>query len=100
MRVTMETYGGYAAGIRRAPIVVDASTLSAEAAEELARLADAAQVNPALPERDVQRMRDAMSYTITISDDDRDVVLEADDGAMSSEFASLRRWLQQHALEP
>jgi hypothetical protein len=99
MLVMMETHGGYAAGIRRAPIVVDASTLSPEAREELARLVEAVQSNSAQPERDSRRMRDAMSYTITITDNDRDVVLEADDGAMPSEFADLRRWLQRHALE-
>lgn len=99
MRVTMETYGGYAAAIRRAPIVVEAAALPPGAAAEFERLVAAARAEPAPPADDAGRLRDAMSYTITIADDDGEAVLSADDGAMSPAFAELRRWLQRHAAE-
>ena len=94
MKVTLETYGGFAAGIRRPPQVVDTSALSAAEAAELARRVAAAAAAP--PPTLAPAVRDGMSYEVRVEDTDEPVVLEQSDGAMSAEFTALVDWLANH----
>ncbi len=96
MKVTLEEYGGLAAGIRRLPQVVHSEGLPEKAAEELARLAKAAAAMP-IAEEGPGPVRDAMSYTITVEDGGQQTVLEQSDGNMSPAFAALLNWLRRHA---
>jgi len=95
MKVTLEQHGGLAAGIRRSPRVVKTDALTGEVAEELARLVEAAKVVPAIG-GDLRRARDAMSYTITVEDSGRPVLLRQSDTSMSPAFAALLDWFQKH----
>ncbi|MFF1498149.1 protealysin inhibitor emfourin [Streptomyces sp. NPDC058304] len=45
------------------------------------------------------RARDAMTYTITMEDDDHATVLEQSDAAMSPAFATLLTWLKKHLAQ-
>lgn len=96
MKVTLEKYGGLAAGIRRPPKTIDAGGLSASVAEELQKLVDAAKSAAPAGGDEPGRARDAMSYNITVEQDGQPVVLEQSDGAMSPEFRKLVRWLDSH----
>jgi hypothetical protein len=95
MKVTLEQHGGLAAGIRRLPRVVKADALTREAAEELARLVEAARVIPVAEGDGPGRARDAMSYTITVEDSGRSVLLRQSDTSMSPAFAALLDWFQK-----
>lgn len=95
MKVTLETYGGLAAGIRRQPTVIDTSVLGQPEAEELARLVSEAKSAPALSS-DSGTFRDAMGYTITIEEDGgASTTLEASDGQMPESFARLLKFLRR-----
>jgi hypothetical protein len=94
MRVTLETHGGLAAGIRRPPRELDAAGLSPQAAAELARRVEAARAAPP-PGTDPSPIRDAVTYTITLQDEGERTVLEQSDGAMSPRFAALLDWLER-----
>ncbi|HEX8242402.1 MAG TPA: protealysin inhibitor emfourin [Longimicrobium sp.] len=96
MKVTLETYGGFAAGIQRAPRTVDAERLPSADASELARRVAEAAAAP-VPGEAPGAVRDAMSYTITVEDEGKHIVLEQSDGALSPEFASLLEWIEKAA---
>ncbi|MEV6837256.1 protealysin inhibitor emfourin [Streptomyces sp. NPDC051133] len=99
MKVTLEAYGGLAAAIahRRRPKVLDTDALPETAADELTRLVAAAV---AAPQKDQPgRARDAMSYTITVADGDRETALEQSDAAMTPAFADLLTWLKKHSAQ-
>lgn len=99
MKVTLATHGGQAAAInlRLAPRVVDAEALPEEAARELAQLVEAAKAAPVPKEERPGQARDAMSYTITVEDADRSIVLTQSDTAMSTAFAALLAWLERRS---
>jgi len=99
MRVTLARHGGLAAAINLGmpPLRVDADSLPREAAEELARLVAAAKAAQPAKEEAPGRARDAMSYTITVEDDGRSVVLTQSDTTMSAAFGALLSWLQEHS---
>ena|SRR5258708_5880862 len=96
MKVTLQEYGGLAAGMRRVPHAVDAEALAKPAAEELARLVAAAKAAPVADEGPGQ-VRDAAGYTITVEDGGQPAVLEQSDGNMSPAFAALLNWLRRTA---
>lgn len=98
MKVTLATHGGLAAGInlRLPPRVVDAGTLDRPRAEELAQLVAAARAASALAAGS-GRVRDEMSYTITVEDGGHPAVLTGSDTTMSPEFGALLSWLEEHS---
>jgi hypothetical protein len=89
MKVTLQEYGGIAAGIRRPPRTLDTATLAPAQAEELTRLVFAATAASAGGDAGPGRARDAMSYEMTIEDGGRHTVLRGADNAMSPAFAEL-----------
>jgi len=97
MKVTLATHGGQAAAInlRLPPEVLDTAVLPDDAVAELTRLVAAAVSTPEEEDRS-GRVRDAMSYTIRVEDGGRSTVLTQWDAAMSSEFAALLTWLEDH----
>ncbi|MEV6734367.1 protealysin inhibitor emfourin [Streptomyces sp. NPDC051364] len=97
MKVTLESYGGLAAAIRRRPEVLDTAALPENAAAELTQLVAAAVAMPVDDQAD--RARDAMTYTITMEDDSHATVLEQSDAAMSPAFATLLTWLKKHLAQ-
>ncbi|MFE6844735.1 protealysin inhibitor emfourin [Streptomyces sp. NPDC057686] len=94
MKVTLESYGGLAAAVRRRPGVLDTAALPENEAAELTQLVAAAAAMPVEDQAD--RARDAMTYTITVQDDDHATVLEQSDAAMSPAFAALLTWVRKH----
>src|SRR5262245_25299957 len=97
MKVTLSTYGGLAAGIRRVPQVVDSSTLPIADADELARLVAAVQAEPASQPRGPSRARDAMTYKIALDEDGGEpTIITQSDTTMTSAFAALLQWLERH----
>ncbi|MEU9176166.1 protealysin inhibitor emfourin [Streptomyces sp. NPDC048550] len=97
MKVTLESYGGLAAAIRRRPAVLDTAALPENAAAELTQLVAAAVTMPV--EGRADRARDAMTYTITMEDEGQATVLEQSDAAMSPAFATLLTWLKKHLAQ-
>jgi emfourin len=97
MKVTLAQHGGQAAAInlRLPPRVVDTTTLRADEAGELARLVADAKSAPLAAGAAPGTARDAMSYTITIEDGGRQMVLSQSDTTMSEAFARLLAWLQR-----
>jgi hypothetical protein len=95
MKVTLDTFGGFAAGIQRPQRGVDATMLAPADAAELARRVSAAASAPALSAAP-ETVRDGMSYAITIDEKGSQTVLEQSDGAMSTEFAVLLDFLAEH----
>ena len=99
LKVTLSTHGGLAATVRRAPVVIEGSSLSPAAARELQALIDAATETLAreLTPASDRRMPDAQSYVVTV-ERDRDILsLTGADLNCSPEFESLRDWILHHA---
>jgi hypothetical protein len=97
MKVTFSQHGGQAAGIylQRAPLVLDTAVLDeAEAAELKELVAAAASVPPRAS--NPGRVRDEMSYKITIQDDGHETLLSQTDTTMSAQFGRLLAWLRGH----
>jgi hypothetical protein len=99
MKVTLATHGGLAAAIniQLPPRVVDTEMLPGPAAAELSRLVAAAKAGNAPPSAGDERARDAMSYLITVEELGQSTTLAQSDVTMSTQFAALLSWLQQHA---
>jgi hypothetical protein len=98
VKVILEKYGGFAAGIRQPPHIVDSTALPETDAEELAQLVSALKGAPAVEEESPGRARDAMSYTITVEDGGKRTVFRQSDMTMSPLFAALLQWLELHAV--
>jgi len=97
MRVTLTNHGGFAAGVRRPPCIVESSNFPGPAAAELARLVAAVKAAPAVKDTRPGQARDAMSYTITVEEDGRTTVLRQSDTAMSPAFAALMSWVVRNS---
>ena len=95
MRVTLETFGGFAAGIRRLRRQLDSAALPAPLAAELTRLSTAAQSEQA-PGELPGPARDILTYKITLDYNGRTAILKASDAAMPPAFAALLDWLEEH----
>ena len=63
----------------------------------MTRLVAAAKATPASADARPDLARDAMSYTITIENDDPPTVLVQSDVTMSPAFLALRNWIKTHA---
>ena len=98
MKITLARHGGLAAGMRRPPLEVDSDSLPGEAAAELERLVTEAKASPAAQDERAGRARDAMSYTITVEEDDggEPTVLKHSDVSESPALAALLEWLESH----
>ena len=98
MKVSLAKHGGQAAGILlgRPPQVLDTSTLAPTAAEEICKLIEAATAAQPAEEGGPGRARDAMSYTITVEDGDRQTVVKCSDTNMSHALADLLVLLERH----
>jgi hypothetical protein len=98
MKVTLEKFGGLAAGMRRPPKIVDDAALAPAEADELARLVQVAASNPTpAGAAGPGQARDAMTFKITVEDQGRTTVLTAKDSSLSTPFVALRDWLEKHA---
>ena len=98
MRISLAKHGGLAAGMSLGclPWVLDTNTLPPAAAEELARLVEAARATPQAAEAGPRRARDAMSYTIMVEDSGNQTVLSGSDTDMSPAFGKLLASLERH----
>jgi hypothetical protein len=97
MKVTLAKHGGLAAGIRRPPLEVDSADLPVAAAAELERLVAEAKAAPEAQGERPGRARDAMSYTITVEEEDGEpTVLRHSDVSEASALSALLQWLQRH----
>ena len=101
MKISLAQHGGQGAGInlQRPPLVVDTAALDPAKAKELGELASAAIAAGSSPPPPA-KLRDPMSYTISVQDNGRDTVLKGADTVMSPEFAKLLAWLQRHSRAP
>ena len=98
MTVSLSTYGGLAAGVRRPPRIVKSSALPKQLAAELAQLVAAVKAASSIKEERPGRARDAMSYTITLEEDDGEISsITQSDTTMSAAFAALLEWLDRHS---
>ena len=97
MKIRLAQYGGQAAGLftQRPPAIVDAATLDSAQAAQLQSLVSAAVASPATAAAS-GKTRDEMSYTITVEQDGRDIVLQQSDTTMSAQFRALLGWVRQH----
>jgi hypothetical protein len=99
MTVTLSTYGGLAAGIRRLPRTVKSSNLAEPVAAELRQLVTAAKAAPSVKEERPGRARDAVSYTIRVEEDGGEIfTMSQSDATMSPAFAALLEWLDRHSV--
>lgn len=97
MKITLQTHGGLAAGIRRAPLVLDTADLPTPDAASLAEHVAAAQ-RAARPRSEVPGpARDAMSYTIHVEDGGDASELTQSDASMTPEFEQLLQSVQRYA---
>jgi hypothetical protein len=99
MKLSLETHGGQIAAINlhRPPLSVNTRSLPPSAVEELERLV-AAVTNSPLPPKDTSELaRDQMSYTITIENGKKPLIIAQADSNMSSAFRELRNWIQAHS---
>ncbi len=76
---------------------MDSSKLTEADAEELFELVAALKASPKVEEQGPGRARDAMSYTITLEEDDGHSVFRQSDTTLSPEFAALLQWVELHA---
>lgn len=93
MRVTLTRHGGHMAGMRIPPRTVDAAALDAASAERLQTLAQEVVNSPPAPARVAP---DALSYTVTIEDDNgRSTTVRATDPITSASFAALLDFIER-----
>ena len=96
MKLRMRTFGGFAAGIKRPAVEVDAAALPAHEQAALAKLLDAVPAAAA-----THRPRpDEMSYEITVEDGSQVRSIRGADTSMSPEFASLLEFVQKRSGSP
>lgn len=89
MRITITTYGGLAAGLRRPPVSVDTDQLPPAEVAELRRLVLAAQKESQVPSAAEKRARDAMTYEVAVSDGSSQTVLKQSDVSAGPAFTQL-----------
>lgn len=93
MRISLQTYGGIAGGMRLPARSLDTAALGEDDAEKTARLVDAAlRDHPHAPPSAARA--DAMSYTIAIEDGGKASAITENDMSMTPAFAALLEWLE------
>ena len=86
MKITLEKHGGLA-GLKLPPKVVDTQDLPPEQAAELEKLATAAKADGSVPAS--ERLRDAITYRVTIEDGGQSATLSQSDGGLTPAFSAL-----------
>jgi hypothetical protein len=97
MKVALSTYGGHLPNWPSR--IVDTEALPASAAKSLVTLVAAAKAAPPVKAPDADRIRDPMSYSITIDDGMQPVVLEQSDTNMTDAFRELRNWIRKNSTK-
>lgn len=97
VKLTLQKHGGLAAGLRQAPCIVESSDLPPSQQVELSRLVELLNTAPTNNTAGPGRMRDAMSYHISIDDEGQVTDHRAMDLNMSEAFANLKTWLERHS---
>lgn len=95
MKVTLEKHGGMAA-IRHPPVTIDAAELNEYERSELEQLIHQVQREAPRSQASPDRMRDAMSYRISVDEGGQTADYRQSDINMSEAFARLMDWLQRH----
>jgi len=98
MRIRLSIAGGVATPITSRQYVVDAASLPAPMATELEKLVASARSEAPSPAN--PRLRDGMSYELTISHDGADQTLSADDGAVPPGLRALIEFVRSNATSP
>lgn len=93
MKVTLQIHGGFAGGLRRAPIVVDGAKLDSADAARLRGLIDQAKARAA-PAAPARRRADVQTYVIQVDDDGAIDELRGSDLDQTEEFRALRRFVE------
>jgi len=97
MKITLNTAGGFAAGIRRPARVVNAESLPESDKQQLKQLVDAVdRAGATVDESSPGRARDAMSYTIAVDDGGQTQQYKQRDGDMSPAFSALLQFINDH----
>jgi len=98
MKASLSKSGGQLPGMPQQTLSVESSALSEQAKQELAQLVTAVRAAPPVEGRGPGSVRDGMSYTITVEEDNgEETVLRASDGPnMTRSYADLLGWLQRH----
>ncbi len=102
MKIRLASRGGWTAGMRLPPLVVDTNALPAAAAslaKQLAAAAEDTKEDLAAGAAAKARAPEAMTYEITLEYGDREVTLKGSDVASSPQFEALRAWVQNKAIE-
>ena len=86
MRLTLQVHGGIAA-IRRRPVSLDTASLQPGQASTVEQLARTLVATASAPSG--EPLPDAMSYTLTVEDDGKSVVVKQRDGGTTPEFEHL-----------
>jgi hypothetical protein len=94
MRITLERHGGLAA-LRYPPKRIDGSALPPVQLLRLTELIEAAKRGSAAKAADTSKVRDGMTYVISIEDKGESAVLSQSDGGLSADFAALLTWIQK-----
>jgi hypothetical protein len=99
MRLTLQAFGGLAAGMRRPAVHVDLDEIDAAAGRRITALLSLAQRG--MPSTPAAAAPDEMSYRVTAERAGRVDAVEGSDSTMTPEFAELLALLRAHgAPEP
>lgn len=94
VKITLKTFGGIAAGIRRPPLVIDSSRMPIDRCRELERLARSIGAYSGAP---ASPHPDEMSYHVTIEDGESVREARRSDSTMTPEFAKLVAFVTDNA---
>jgi hypothetical protein len=98
MKLTLKSSGGISPPLLHPP-AVDTSTLAENELEDLRRLLQAAEVSASPPQTSAA-IRDGMSYTLTIEEDNGQRVLRQTDAGLTPAFDKLMAFIRVHAKKP
>ena len=96
MKLTLDIFGGLAAGIRRQPFVVNSDVLGEELLKELNQLVEEVLKTPTIEPQYASKMRDGMSYHLTIEDAGSIKQIRQEDLQKSDAFKNLISWMKLH----
>jgi len=96
MKIALQKFGGWLAGMSRPPVIIETANLPTEEVTELDRLVMAAKEKGNVESGGLRTAPDAMSYTITVDDGSKAFDLQQSDVTMTPEFAALKNWIEGH----
>jgi hypothetical protein len=97
MRVRLKAFGGIAATVRRATIVLDDSQLDPANAARLRRLVCSVRVNPP---RSLGVHPDEMSYAVDVDDGKDHFEFRAHEASLTPDFRELIKMVRESPLSP